>query len=111
MALRKLISFLLGLTLIAAMALPASAQHRKSVEPCDAEFDAAIEKLGIDRAKITQTRSETTLTGRNAKNVSGHLMWLSSNACEGSVVIQLQPSCQFIDTFSRGKCTLDALKK
>lgn len=96
--------------MVAASTLPALAQSKSNPDRCNAQFEAAIDKLGFDRSKITKQRNEVALAGRSGSTVVGYRAWLSSNACEGSVVVSLHSDCGFDTTFTRGGCKEAMLK-
>ena len=81
-----------------------------TIRHCSNAGEAAIDQLQIDRAKISDVRTDTQFGGR-ARFVSGYHLWLTSNACKGSLVLSLRADCRFIDTFSRGDCSLADFKK
>ena len=96
--------------LVAATMLT-NAANAYTIRHCTNAGEAAIDQLQIDRAKISEVKTDTQFGGGRARFVSGYFLWLTSNACKGSLVLTLRADCRFIDTFSRGDCSLADFKK
>lgn len=108
---RKFIGIVAGLTMIATTNQAAFAYGSMDGRICKPQIDAEIIKLGFDRTKITKTKYQVISGGVSGRLVTGYVAWFSSGICDGSVALSLQSDCSFIDTFTRGQCTVDTLKK
>lgn len=78
---------------------------------CSEAVAPAIAELQLDRSRITAIRNDVVYAGTVGKRVTGVNFWLSSGACEGSLVLVLTYDCRFIDTFTRGACTIDDFRR
>ena len=76
-----------------------------------AEGQALVETLGIDPAKVSETRHETVFGGASFMTLTGYRVWLASHICDGSFVIELDRQCRMTGSFSSGSCDRDALAK
>ena len=96
--------------LVAATMLT-NAANAYTIRRCTSAGEAAIDQLQIDRAKISEVKTDTQTTGSENPRVTGYFLWMKSKACKGSLVLSLREDCTFIDTFSRGDCSLADFRK
>lgn len=99
------IASIIGATIL--IAGPASAY---SISRCAKTAETAIDKLEIDRAKISEAKTDVQVSGGENMIVTGVNIWLKSASCKGSFVLVMTPSCEFVDTFDRGECTAGSFK-
>ena len=88
-----------------------NAANAYTIEQCTDAGETAIEQLQIDRAKISEVKTDRQVSGGDNLYVTGYLLWLKSKSCKGSLVLNLRADCQFIDTFTRGDCSLADFRK
>lgn len=104
-------------TFVGAMSsLPAmAAPHSTSLNRCTPDMEKIYAKTGIDKDKVSSSRAEPVVaylrnSQSNAEFFEGYRIWLRSDLCEGSVVINLNDRCEVRDTYSRGNCKIDILR-
>jgi hypothetical protein len=97
------------LVALVAAAVPTRADAY-TIGRCAAEAEAAIDKLGIDRAKIGEIATDIQYGGRG-RQVVGITLWIRSPACRGSVALSFDASCNFTGPFDRGECELEDIKR
>lgn len=96
--------------LVAATMLT-SATNAYTIGRCTNGAEKAIDQLQIDREKISKVITDTQTSGVETPYVTGYFLWLKSETCKGSLVLDLREDCSFIDTFTRGDCSLADFRK
>ncbi len=96
--------------LVAATMLT-NAASAYTIGRCTTAGGTAIDQLQIDREKISDVITDTQTTGAENPYVTGYFLWLKSEACKGSLVLTLRADCRFMDTFTRGDCSLADFRK
>ncbi len=96
--------------LVAATMLT-NAANAYTISRCTNVGEAAIDQLQIDRAKISEVKTDTQTSGSENPRVTGYFLWMKSKACKGSLVLTLREDCSFFDTFTRGDCSLADFRK
>jgi len=87
-------------------AIVTNTAHAYTITRCIDAGEAAIDRLQIDREKIAEVKTDKLVSGGENLYVTGYLLWMKSNACKGSLVLSLRADCSFLDTFTRGDCSL-----
>lgn len=87
------------------------AANAYTIGRCAEQGEAVIDRLGIDRAKISLVRTDILRAGRPASMVSGIDLWIGSPACQGSVVLAFTQDCTYTGSFTRGDCTLADIQR
>ncbi len=96
--------------LVAATMLT-NAANAYTIRRCNNSGEAAIDQLHIDRAKISEVKTDTQSSLDESQHVTGYFLWMKSTACQGSLVLTLRADCGFLDTFTRGDCSLADFRK
>lgn len=91
---------------VGSMVTSAHAQTR-----CQPDNGVILSQLNIDPAKVSRDQFEIVYAGVTGMGVTGYSVWLQSDSCQGSVVVNFDTDCRVIGTFPRGNCSLDTLRK
>ncbi len=78
---------------------------------CQPDASVILGELDIDSAKISRSTFEIVYAGVTGMGVTGYSIWLQSDSCRGSVVVNVDTDCRVIGTFPRGNCSLQSLLK
>ena len=79
--------------------------------PCEAQVDQALTDLQIDAAERREITIKPLLQSRRSgEKLVGYEAWVRLNACDGALVVELKPQCQFREAYTRGDCELEGVK-
>jgi hypothetical protein len=96
-----------ALASIFAVSVSAGHAHAR----CQSDTGVILGELNIDPAKISRTTFEIVYAGVTGMGVTGYSIWLQSDSCQGSVVVNFDTDCRVIGTFPRGNFSLQSLLK
>ena len=78
---------------------------------CEPVVNQEIDKLGIDRSKISQMQYVTNdVDRRKFVGISNYQAWLSFKSCKGNYVINMNKDCQIESTWGTDQCKLDDIR-
>lgn len=81
------------------------------VKECTAFLKAKTAELVPDLSSITTYNFLTKLdNGFGDVIASGYEGWISFNNCKGNLVITVNRHCQYIQSYTRGSCSIEGLK-
>ena len=101
----RAVVLLLALTLLAPPVVAAAGDSH----PCQPAFDEALAKLPLTNADIRSYAITTDGSGGRVSMVLGYSAWLGLKSCKGSVVIRVDSSCDFMQTYVKGDCQVAGL--
>lgn len=114
------LKILLPATFLCAVSFSALGQANSLVEniaafdakDCQPVVDQEIDRLNIDRSKISQLQYVTNdIDRRKFVGVSNYQAWLSFNNCKGNYVINMNKACQIETTWGTDECKLEDIQK
>lgn len=103
---------LTGLTSLCLMAValsPAQTQARPLSPECQAAVEARLGQAGIATNEIREQSVARRGSGGEASHFIGYSVWLKSERCPGSIVVDLSPSCEIEQAYTRGDCRITGL--
>ncbi len=89
----------------------ATATSAQARSQCAPDNDAVLERLNVDPDKVSRKQFEIVYAGVTGMGVTGYRIWLLSDRCAGSVVVNFDTNCRVIGTFPRGNCSMASVRK
>ncbi len=103
---KSAIPFLLAAVLIAFDPVTAAA-HR--VRECVSEVAAAVDGLGVERRSVADIAIWHQDAGGSEGGRQGYLAFVTLESCEGYLMVSTATSCQVLQVYTSGGCTLPGI--
>ena len=98
------VAAVLAICAMALAASPVTAQNR-----CSPVVEAKLTELGIERSRLTDVVYGHEITGGDNSRLIAIRAWISLQDCDGAVIIQMRPGCQFEQAYTTRSCKIAGL--
>ena len=95
---------------MALVALPALAASPETARHhCAPVVDAKLIELGIERSRLSDIVYGRQSTSGETDRIIAINAWISLKDCDGAVIIEMRPTCEFQQAYSIRSCKIAGL--